>query len=756
LLFAIIFNKLISGTLMRMSKEKVARPVVSLAATAIALAYQIHPQAIAQEIPAGANPDSQSAYNNKMYRVEVKGRPQSDIDMRRRSSVAKQIYGNEEIEKYGDTNMSEVLRRLPGVEVQGGAPRLRGLGAGYSQLLINGEPAPSGFSLDHLSPGQVERVEISKAATADQSGQAIGGTLNIILKSPPRKQQASLRVGASYSDARPTPNMSMTYGSRAGGVSYSLPISAFEWRGETLLGVNRRLPDANGVIEHSLQDAKLPQWGYSISTSPQLNWKINDDENFNLQAFLQRNYWNSTVLFKNIEATTETLLEDPSRNKGSFKNERIGAQWRRRLSDTQDLELKLSVGNASDDFLNRTFKSEVPYRISTGSSSDRTVLQSGKFVQSLADKHSFSVGWEIENRRRVDDRNVQIFGNDQLPGIDGTPFSAQISRRAVYLQDELAVSDQLVVYGGVRNESIRVRSDSTVEPVDNTSRVLTPLLHLTYKPSAKGRDLVRTSITRSYKAPDIYALIARPALNSLYPLPNEANNEIATDKAGNPNLRPELATGIDVAYEMYTNGGSIVSIGLFHRNVKDLVRYVNTLEHVSWASVERWVSRPQNFSSATSSGLEIEFKGRAADLLPIIFDKKSGLNVRGAFNLYRSHVRAVPLPNSRLDNQQPWSATMGFDYKLDKLPMSFGGNMAYTPGYITQQTLNQLLDQSRSRALDLYAQYTLSKDTTLRFAITNAAPVAARRSTVTDSGALLETVRDTRTNYSVTLDFKFQ
>ncbi|MFZ8326806.1 TonB-dependent receptor plug domain-containing protein, partial [Staphylococcus aureus] len=80
----------------------------------------------------------------------------------------------------------------------GGQLRMRGLGGAYTQILVNGEPAPPGFSLDNLNPAQVERLEVTKAPTADQSAQAIAGTLNIILKDAPRVVQKDLRLGVAY------------------------------------------------------------------------------------------------------------------------------------------------------------------------------------------------------------------------------------------------------------------------------------------------------------------------------------------------------------------------------------------------------------------------------------------------------------------------------------------------------------------------------------------------------------------------------
>jgi outer membrane receptor for ferrienterochelin and colicins len=111
----------------------------------------------------------------------------SDTDLRRQSTAAKIVIGREEIEKFGDATVGEVLRRLPGVTTpgapgRGGAPRMRGLGGGFTQLLIDGQRLPPGFSLDSLTPEQIERIEILRAPTAETGARAIAGTINIVTR----------------------------------------------------------------------------------------------------------------------------------------------------------------------------------------------------------------------------------------------------------------------------------------------------------------------------------------------------------------------------------------------------------------------------------------------------------------------------------------------------------------------------------------------------------------------------------------------
>ena len=105
----------------------------------------------AQTAPAAPPaPAASAAAGVTPQRVEITGGRSSDEEARRRSTAAKIVIGREEIDKFGDTTVGEVLRRLPGVTTpgapgRGGPPRLRGLGSGYTQLLIDGQRIPPGF-----------------------------------------------------------------------------------------------------------------------------------------------------------------------------------------------------------------------------------------------------------------------------------------------------------------------------------------------------------------------------------------------------------------------------------------------------------------------------------------------------------------------------------------------------------------------------------------------------------------------------------
>ncbi len=82
------------------------------------------------------------AHAQQMQQVEVAG---SRSEARRQDSAAVTSIGRDELLRHGDRSIAEALQRAPGVSVQGGDIRMRGLGGGYTQILLNGDPVPAGI-----------------------------------------------------------------------------------------------------------------------------------------------------------------------------------------------------------------------------------------------------------------------------------------------------------------------------------------------------------------------------------------------------------------------------------------------------------------------------------------------------------------------------------------------------------------------------------------------------------------------------------
>jgi outer membrane receptor for ferrienterochelin and colicins len=712
---------------------------------------------VAQAQDAGPGQADAAPSSTPPQRVDVTLR-QTATDLRRAASVAKQIYGREELDKFGDTNVLDVMRRLPGVNIGAGGPRMRGLGAGFTQILINGDPAPPGFALDQLNPAQVERIEVLRAPTADTSAQAVAGTINIVLKEAPRRSERQLRLGLSDGNQRPRANANLVISEAQSPWAFSLPLSVFEWDRDSRQIIDKRQPGSDGLPAVAEQVGQQRNWGHGFNFGPRLNWKLSDEQTLSLSSFFQHGWWNNRNRFDNRVQSGQPILEDDSQGDGTWENQSLNLNWNHRFAADQRIELRAGLQRNGWTFDVQNLRQGIEQLRSVGGGESSAFTQAGKYSWLMGQAHSLTAGWDLEFRRREEEREVTRLGQPLLADFEGQPFSAHVQRRAFFIQDEWELSDQWQTVLGLRHERIATESRGLATPVNNTSSVLSPIWHVTWKLDPKGRDMVRASIARTYRAPNIGALLARPSVNSQYLDTSVANTELAPDRIGNALLRPELSTGIDVALERYLPGGGMWSVGVFHRRISDLVRNVTTLRSVPWATAPRWVAEPVNLSAATTSGLELEVRGRASELLPWLLADAKALNLRASLNFYRSKVEAIPGPDNRLDGQQPWTMTLGFDQRIAGMPLNIGGSLSINPDYDTRLTASQLQQRSRTRTLDLFGQWVFKPGLSMRVAASAGAqpfgPPNGSTSTVLGNGDFSQTRRDTKPQFNIGLDMR--
>lgn len=117
--------------------------------------------------------------------------------------IAKVIITRNDIAQFRDRRASDILRRLPGVFVEppvggrGRSARLRGIGAQYTQILVNGERISGGserrhFELDRIPAEMIEQIELIKNPSAEYGSDAVAGIVNIILRQAPDPRRHTL------------------------------------------------------------------------------------------------------------------------------------------------------------------------------------------------------------------------------------------------------------------------------------------------------------------------------------------------------------------------------------------------------------------------------------------------------------------------------------------------------------------------------------------------------------------------------------
>ena len=329
----------------------------------------------------------------------------------------------------------------------------------------------------------------------------------------------------------------------------------------------------------------------------------------------------------------------------------------------------------------------------------------------------------------------------------GTEFAVSTNRVALYMQDEWDPAENWSANLGLRYETVQTKSSNASDTFTNTSRVLTPVAHAVWRFAAPGRDQMRLSLTQSYKSPTVQQLTSRPTLNAAYPVPG-TNTGLTPDRAGNPSLKPELANGIDLAYELYFASGGVMSVNLFQRDIKQLVRNVTAREDVSWAPVHRYVNRPQNLGDAITRGVEFDAKFQLKELLTTSENVSLRLNMA----VFDSKVASVPGPYNRIDQQPRATGNFGVDYRLRGVPLMIGGNFGWTPAYSTQLTESQSQVLSTKRVFDAFALWTVTPSTKIRFTLSNIAPIdSITQTTVFDAGLKQYVLSNGRTDVSAAI-----
>ncbi|HUI09431.1 MAG TPA: TonB-dependent receptor [Bacteroidota bacterium] len=168
------------------------------------------------------------------------------------------IVSTEKMKELPDANLAESIGRLPGISLQRDAGEayavvIRGLSPKYNQVTVEGIPMASTnyydrtIDLSLLSDDLVRGVEVSKSLRPDMDADALGGTVNLMLRSA----EHGLRYGGSaegaYTDLRKTYN------------NYKFTASVSDRFADDRLGV---------LVQGNIEQKQLPSDHFSGSYSP--------------------------------------------------------------------------------------------------------------------------------------------------------------------------------------------------------------------------------------------------------------------------------------------------------------------------------------------------------------------------------------------------------------------------------------------------------------------------------------------------------
>ncbi len=212
-----------------------------------------------------------------MYAEREHGEAEA-INRTRASDNIIQVLPVEVITSLPNTNIADALGRLPSVtlerdEGEGKYVQIRGLEPRLSNVTVNGVNVPSPESgvrqikLDTIPANLVDSVEINKTLSANQDGDAIGGSVNLVTKTAGEKPTLYVNGTGGYTPiigGRSLTELDGTIGKRFG-ANHKLGIligSSYDWNGRGIDDVEPSPTtsqcDANGCDGDAQANASAP------------------------------------------------------------------------------------------------------------------------------------------------------------------------------------------------------------------------------------------------------------------------------------------------------------------------------------------------------------------------------------------------------------------------------------------------------------------------------------------------------------------
>jgi hypothetical protein len=125
------------------------------------------------------------------------------LEMKNAAQISSGI-SSQQIQKTADRDASQVVRRIPGVTIQGNFINIRGLNQRYNNVLLHNAMAPSmetdvkSFAFDIIPSAQLDRIIVLKSPSADVCGEFAGGMVKIFTKSFPDNNFVDISYGTTF------------------------------------------------------------------------------------------------------------------------------------------------------------------------------------------------------------------------------------------------------------------------------------------------------------------------------------------------------------------------------------------------------------------------------------------------------------------------------------------------------------------------------------------------------------------------------
>lgn len=666
---------------------------------------------------------------------------QSGIAFRNRSEAAEPVlvYDEDYFRRFEPLTAGDALKRVPSVTflsdvLESDGARLRGLDPGYTQILINGDRIPGSnadrsFFLDRIPAELMERVEIVRSNSARRTGDAVAGTLNIVLRDALTMDGGYVRGGAMiFDDGKVKPSGGLYYGGALG-------------PGRVLVGANvqgRYNPKNKKSLRYSDSPENNPNYATEDFSDREDQSDVRDGTDYagNL-AWAYDDGENKFDIAGNYVRTERDQIE---RSFGYDEDDNLIYDNYNPLYITQESwsvtskfvkewgpgKTSVRIGFARFDDREKEYEHEIEFDGDEAEyAGDLTLTRIRDDELSLQLEQTFSltegidlaVGGFAQNKDRDTDisaADTEVeFGAGALAG-----YSPSINRPDQYAIDfptaeaepgglNRIQEDRRDLFALVEGKNgpfkfeAGLRWENTSTQIDDyTTAITTSNDYSVLLPSASvkfemGEGRLTASAART---------VRRPRFDYLSPATLEG--ELGdNDQRGNPNLRPETAWGGDLGYEYKLGHTGVVGVNVFYRSVQNLVELTNTGEEGSEGD-DTFIYQPQNVGDGQVWGIEFDLSASLG------FVGLPDTGVFGNLSLTDSSV-TDEFGSRRFNGQSKYVYNFGVIQNLPRVGASFGATYR-KQGSSFSRTVGEEVTTSYGADLEVFVEKRVGKSFTIR------------------------------------------
>ena len=531
-----------------------------------------------------------------------------DIGYRDRTEAAAPTleYNLDYFQPFEPLTVGDILKRTPSVAfvsdvLEYDGVQLRGLDPGYTQILINGEKVPGSgldrsFFVDRIPAELVERVEIVRSPSANRSGDAVAGSLNIILRDALSLKGGYVRAGAlRYDDDEVKGTLGGAYGGSIGAANFVIGAN-YQGRYNPKEKVSFRYFSPSAAFQNAdgdpagefkdREDQSDTRDGDDYSFNASLNMPVGEGT-LDLSGFYvktERKEIENSVEYEALTfADADEWVEIPGITDIEQDNFSLGAKFKHPLGNG---DVKVNVGFAQ--FKDNTTSGETEYAYEPDFAEAEGQLEHLKltdeewsaklaYIYHIASDMELEFGADYTNKKRdtsLYEQELEYAAGDPIP-----PFGdLEAVAGGVNTIEETRLDPYVMLSGksGALNWELGVRYETTdIDVADETAPAgfettstdydeFLPSMSLKYSLTEDDRLLFSAGRT-----------IRRPSFNYISPAQLEGEyGDLGFQ--GDPTLEAEKAWGVDVGYERRLGKKGVMGINFFYRDVQDLIEVYNT------------------------------------------------------------------------------------------------------------------------------------------------------------------------------------